>query len=96
MLIAIGWGFTFFVMKFDNGSHIDLYGDQAGVWLILMGLGYVATAFHVVKRFLLVGTIHIVVGLLLELSARRIIVIDFLDALFDIVAEKAPGNEGRG
>src|SRR3954464_10787795 len=45
--MAAGWAFTLFVMKFDNGSHIDLYGDLAGVWLILLGLGYVVTAFHV-------------------------------------------------
>src|SRR5439155_19415765 len=73
VLIAIGWGFTFFVMKFDNGSHIDLYGDQAGVWLILMGLGYVASAFHVVKRFLVLAVVHIVAGIVMELSARGIV-----------------------
>jgi hypothetical protein len=90
LLIGAGWVFTLYVVKFDNGAHMDLYGDLAGVWLILLGIGHLATAFHVVKRFLLVGTIHILVGLMLELSARRIIVIDFLDAystlIFGLVA----------
>ena len=85
VLIAIGWGFTLFVMKFDNGSHIDLYGDQAGVWLILMGLGYVATAFHVVKRFLILAAIHIVAGIVMELSARGIVPIDFLNTYSSLV-----------
>src|SRR5438067_2537987 len=85
VLIAIGWGFTLFVMKFDNGSHIDLYGDQAGVWLILMGLGYVATAFHVVKRFLILAVIHIVAGIVMELSARGKVPIDFLNTYSSLV-----------
>jgi hypothetical protein len=85
VLIIIGWGFTLFVMKFDNGSHIDLYGDQAGVWLILMGLGYVATAFSVAKRFLILAAIHIVAGAVMELSARGIVPIDFLNAYSSLV-----------
>lgn len=90
VLMAIGWIFTLYVVKFDNGAHIDLYGDLAGVWLILLGIGHLATAFHVVRRFLFLGAFHIAMGILLELSARRIMSIDFLDSystlLFGLVA----------
>jgi hypothetical protein len=90
VVIVLGWVFTFYVIKFDNGAHIDLYGDLAGVWLILLGVGHLVTAYHVVRRFLLVGAIHIAVGILLELSARGIVTIDFLNAystlIFGIVA----------
>jgi hypothetical protein len=90
VVILLGWVFTVYVVKFDNGSHIDLYGDLAGVWLILLGVGHLATAYHVVRRFLLVGAIHIVVGLMLELSARGIVPVDFLNAystlIFGLVA----------
>jgi hypothetical protein len=90
VVIALGWVFTFYVIKFDNGAHIDLYGDLAGVWLILLGVGHLVTAYHVVRRFLLVGAIHIVAGILLELSARGIVTVDFLNAystlIFGIVA----------
>jgi hypothetical protein len=90
ILIALGWAFTFYVVKFDNGAHIDLYGDLAGVWLILLGIGHLFTAFHVVKRFLLLGIIHILVGVALELSARGIVSVDFFDSystlIFGIVA----------
>jgi hypothetical protein len=83
--MAAGWAFTLFVMKFDNGSHIDLYGDLAGVWLIILGLGYVVTAFHVVKNFLALAAIHIVIGILMELSARGIVPIEFLDTYSSLV-----------
>jgi hypothetical protein len=90
VLIGVGWVFTFYVVKFDNGAHIDLYGDLAGVWLILLGIGHLVTAFHVVKRFLWMGIIHIVVGIVLEVSARGIVTIDFIDSystlIFGIVA----------
>jgi hypothetical protein len=85
VVMAIGWIFTLYVVKLDNGSHIDLYGDLAGVWLILLGIGHLATAFHVVKRFLLVGTIHIVAGLLVELSARGIVSVEFIDAYSTLI-----------
>jgi hypothetical protein len=90
VLIGIGWVFTFYVVKFDNGAHIDLYGDLAGVWLILLGIGHLVTAFHVVKRFLLMSIIHIVAGVVLEISARGIVTIDFINSystlIFGIVA----------
>ena len=90
IVMAIGWVFTFYVVKFDDGAHIELYGDLAGVWLILLGIGHLFTAFHVVKLFLFLGALHIAVGLLLELSARGIVRIDILDAystlIFGLVA----------
>jgi hypothetical protein len=79
VLIIVGWLFTYYVVKFDGGSHIDLFGDLAGVWLILLGLGYVATAFQVDKRFLIVAALHLVVGALMELSSRQVASIGFLD-----------------
>lgn len=90
VVMAVGWVFTYYVVKFDDGAHIDLFGDLSGVWLILLGIGHLFTAFHVVKRFLLLGSFHIVVGLLLELSARGIVRVDFLDSystlIFGLVA----------
>jgi hypothetical protein len=78
-LMVLGWAFTWYVTKFDNGIHADLYGDLAGVWLILLGIGYVATAFQVDKRFFVIAGAHLLVGVLLELSSRRIVTIDILD-----------------
>lgn len=79
-LIVIGWLFTYYVVKFDGGSHVDLFGDLPGVWLILLGLGYVATAFQVDKRFLILAALHLLVGFLMELSSRRVVTIEFLDS----------------
>jgi len=88
--MVIGWVFTYYVVKFDGGSHIDLFGDLAGVWLILLGLGYIATAFQVDKRFLIVAGLHLVVGALLEVSSRHIAAIEILDTysalIFGLVA----------
>ena len=90
VVIVIGWVFTFYVVKFDNGAHIDLYGDLAGVWLILLGIGYIPTAYHVERHFLVFAALHIVAGVLLELSARGVMRIGFLDAystlIFGLVA----------
>jgi hypothetical protein len=90
VVIVIGWAFTFYVVKFDNGAHIDLYGDLAGVWLILLGISYLATAYHVARPFLIFAGLHIVAGVLLELSARGITRVSFLDTystlIFGLVA----------
>jgi hypothetical protein len=83
--IAIGWGFTYYVTKFDGGSHADLYGDLAGVWLILLGLGYVATAFQVDKRFLALAGLHLLVGALMELSIHQIVPVEVLDSYAALV-----------
>lgn len=79
-VLAAGWLFTFYVTKFDNGAHADLYPDLPGVWLILLGIGYIASAFQLDKRFFILAALHLVAGGLLELSARRIVAVDFLDA----------------
>jgi hypothetical protein len=79
-VIALGWLFTFYVTKFDNGAHADLYPDLPGVWLILLGIGYIASTFQLDKRFAIIAALHLVMGGLLELSARRVITVDFLDA----------------
>lgn len=92
--IAAGWLFTLYVVKLDNGAHLDLYSDIAGVWLILLGLAYLATAFQVVRLHLALAALHIAAGLLLELSARRIMPVSFLDAnstlIFGLVAGLGP------
>ena len=85
ILIVIGWAFTFYVTKFDNGAHIDLFGDLTGVWLLLLGLGYIATAFQVDKRWLIVAGLHLAVGALVELSSRRVISIEFVDTFSALV-----------
>lgn len=84
-LMVAGWAFTYYVVKFDNGSHIDLFGDMSGVWLILLGIGYIATAFQVDKRFLIVAAIHLLVGALLELSSRQVVSIVFLDTYSPLI-----------
>jgi hypothetical protein len=90
IVLVLGWGFTFYVTKFDNGAHADLYGDLPGVWLILLGLAYGATAFQVDKRFFIIAAIHLVFGALLELSYRQIMPVSFLDSysvvLFGLVS----------
>src|SRR5579859_7745729 len=79
IVTVLGWLFTFYVIKFDNGQHVDLFGDLAGVWLILLGLGYLATSYHVNRRFLILAALHLGSGALLELSARRVLPISFID-----------------
>lgn len=88
--MLIGWGFTFYVIKFNNGANAELYGDLPGVWLILLGLAYVVTAFQVDKRLFSVAALHLLVGILMELSYRRIVTVDFIDSystvLFGLVS----------
>ncbi|HEX2914422.1 MAG TPA: hypothetical protein VH186_26720 [Chloroflexia bacterium] len=84
-VIAAGWVFTYYVTKFENGVHADLYGDLAGVWLILLGIGYVACIFQLDRRFALIAALHFVAGALLELSARGIVSLEFLDSYSSLV-----------
>ncbi|MBN9387997.1 MAG: hypothetical protein J0I20_08110 [Chloroflexi bacterium] len=84
-LMVAGWLFTYYVVKFDNGAHIDLFGDLSGVWLVLLGIGYIATAFQVDKRFLIVAGVHLLVGALLELSSRQVVSITFLDTYSPLI-----------
>jgi hypothetical protein len=79
VVIAAGWAFTFYVSKFDNGAHASLFGDLPGAWLILIGVGHVATAFHVARRFLALAAVHFTAGLLMELSAHHVVRISLLD-----------------
>jgi len=78
-VIAAGWVFTLYVSKVDNGAHANLFGDLPGVWLILIGIGHVATAFHVARRFLALAAVHFAAGLLMELSAHQVVNIGLLN-----------------
>jgi hypothetical protein len=70
VVVLAGWAFTFYVFKFDNGAHVDLFGDLPGVWLILLAAGYAATARQVHPRFWLLAGLHLAVGLIFELAAH--------------------------
>jgi hypothetical protein len=88
--LVVAWAFTHYTLMWDNGAHMGLYGDLAGVWLIFLGVGYIDTARKINTRFLWVGVVHVVAGILLELSARGIVKVDLLSnystLIFGIVA----------
>jgi hypothetical protein len=88
--VAVAWLFTLYVTVWDNGAHGALYPDLPGVWLIFLGLGYVDTARRINSRFVWIGVVHIVAGIILEIVARGIIKVDFLSTystlIFGIVA----------
>jgi hypothetical protein len=48
VVMVVGWLFT----------HSGFYADIPGVWLILLGVGYVATAFQVHMRFMWLAGLH--------------------------------------
>jgi hypothetical protein len=81
--LAIGWAFTFYVIDFENGAHLNLYGDLAGVWLILFGLAYVDTARRIDSRFLWLAELHLAVGGLMELSAHGIVGVPIISPLLN-------------
>ncbi len=85
ILIVVGWLLTFYVIKFENGAHSDLFGDLPGLWLLLLSMGYVATAFQVSKLFLGLAGLHLLVGFLMELSIRQVLTLDFLDLYSSII-----------
>lgn len=85
ILMICGWLFTFYVIKFEEGIHIYLFGDLSGVWLILLWIGYVATAFQVDKRFLIVAALHLGVGALLELASRGLVSFEILNTYSTLI-----------
>jgi hypothetical protein len=81
--IALAWVFTFFVFQvYEPKGPNDpiLYSDMGAVWLGLMGIAFIFTAFQVNRLFWLIAIPHLVIALGMELSARSIIKNDFLDA----------------
>ena len=78
-LITVGWLFTLYVFKWDNGANIALLADLPAAWLALIGVGYVATALQIDRRFFYLAGVHFAVAAVMELSARGIMPIDFVD-----------------
>jgi hypothetical protein len=80
VVIVVGWLFT----------YLRLYLDMAGVWLLLLGVGYVATAIQVHARFWILAALHFVAGGLMELSVHKMLPLPWLDAnqslVFGLVA----------
>jgi len=80
--ISLAWAFTFFVFQvYEPKGPNDpiLYSDLGAVWLGLMGIAFIFTAFQVNPLFWLIAIPHLVIALGMELSARGIVKIDFLD-----------------
>ncbi len=77
-VIVVGWFVTLYVIKFDKGYNIEYAGDLPAIWLGLLGLGYVATAFQITRKFWILAAVSFAFGGLLELAARGILQIDFL------------------
>jgi hypothetical protein len=80
--IAFGWAFTLYVLKM---SDFSLYGSMAGVWLVLFGLAYIPTARQIDSRFMTLAIIHLVVGLLIILSAQNLLKMELLDTYSPLV-----------
>ncbi len=81
--ISLAWAFTFFVFQVyepKGASDPILYSDLGAVWLGLMGIAFIFTAFQVSPLFWLIAIPHLVIALGMELSARSVIKIDYLDA----------------
>jgi hypothetical protein len=80
VVMVIGWLFT----------HSGFYADIPGVWLILLGVGYVATAFQIHMRFMWLAGLHLAVGALMELAAHNIVsfplLVSYASLVFGLVA----------
>lgn len=80
--IGLAWAFTFVVYRvYEPKGPNDpiLYNDMGPVWLGLMGIAFIFTAFQVNPLFWLVAIPHLIVAGLMELSSRRILTLDWLD-----------------
>jgi hypothetical protein len=84
-LIALGWLFTLYVFKWDNGANIALIADLPAVWLVLLGIAYIVTALQIDRRFYYIAGFTFAVALIMELSARRIVTIDFVDEYAQLI-----------
>jgi hypothetical protein len=84
-LIGVGWLFTLFVFKWDNGANIALIADLPAVWLALLGVAYIVTALQIDRRFFYIAGFTFAVALILELSARRIVRIDFINEYAQLI-----------
>ena len=74
--MAVGWAFTLWALS----PGVGLFADLSPVWLILLGLAYIPTAFQIDRRYWLFAALHLALGGLMELSARGILVIGFLNS----------------
>lgn len=72
--VALGWVFTLYIMYRETA----LYSELAPLWLLLLGVAYIDTAFRINTRFFYLAAIHIVGALVLELAGRGVLKVDFL------------------
>ncbi len=78
VVIALAWAFTFYVFRVS--SDPALFTDLGPVWLGLMGVGFIFTAYQVNRWFWTIAIIHLGIALLMELSSRGVIKIDFFNS----------------
>lgn len=72
--MVVGWLFT----HYASSPGVGLFRDIAPIWIIMLGLAYIPTAFQIDSRFRYLAALHLVVGGLMELSVRGVLDIVFL------------------
>jgi hypothetical protein len=80
--IGLAWAFTLFVFQIyqpKSDSDPILYLDLGPVWLGLIGIALLVTGFQVNRIFWLLGILHLIAALFMELSSRNILKWSYLD-----------------
>jgi hypothetical protein len=79
--MAVGWVFTLWAVS----PGVGLFADLTPVWLILLGLAYIPTAFQIDRRYWLFAALHLALGALMELSVRGVFVVGFLNSYSSLI-----------
>ena len=85
--IALAWAFTLVAFKV---SGVDFYKDFSAVWYILLGIGYLFTAWQIDKFFYIMAAAHFLVGLLMEISIRFVSEADRKGTIFEFFYANQP------
>ncbi|HKP53925.1 MAG TPA: hypothetical protein VJ183_14895 [Chloroflexia bacterium] len=90
-VIAVGWFFTLYIIKFDKGYNIQYLTDLPAIWLMLLGIGYAATAFQVNRKFWMLAAASFFLGELIEMGVYGVLqfqdfFVEYSTLLFGIFA----------
>jgi hypothetical protein len=76
-VIVVGWFITLYIIKFDKGYNIEYLTDLPAIWLMLLGIGYGATALQVNRKFWMLAAASFFFGELMELGVHGVLQLDF-------------------
>ena len=76
-VIALGWFFTLYIIKFDKGFNIQYVSELPAIWLMMLGIGYAATALQINRKFWILSAASFFLGQVMSFGSSGALQLDF-------------------